>query len=81
MTRKIHVEGRTLRTSEVAQKLGFTNPNTVSSWAKRCGVKALYKEPGHKGQNVYLEEDIEAGLARMPGRGAGGGRPWLRNRT
>ena len=76
----IKVEGPTLRTSEVAARLGFTNNGSVSSWAKRAGVSPLYKEAGRKGQNVYLESDIGQGVRRMVGRGVGGGRP-PRDRT
>lgn len=63
-----------MTTIEVAARLGYANPNAVHVWTRRVGVKALYKEPGHKGLNVYLVADIEAGIGRMRGRGVGGGR-------
>lgn len=75
MAKVVKVSGPTLRTEEVAKRLGFSNMKSVSSWTRRVGVKPLYKEAGHKGQNVYLLADIDAGIRRMPGQGAGGGRP------
>lgn len=64
-----------MTTAEVAEYLGFSNPNTVSTWAKRHGVRALYKQPGKRGVNVYARQAIKEGIKRMPGQGVGGGRP------
>lgn len=73
MTKTMRIDEPTLTTSQVAIRIGYTNNNGVSAWARRVGVVPLYKQAGHKGENVYLESDIERGLARMPGRGARGG--------
>jgi len=70
-----------MTTTEVAERIGYTNNNGVSAWARRVGVRPLYKQAGHKGQNVYLATEVEAGLARMRGRGVGGGRRRLRARS
>lgn len=70
MTKAVRADEVTMTTSEVAARIGYTNNNGVSAWARRLGIVPLYKQVGHKGQNVYLAEDIERGLARMPGRGA-----------
>jgi hypothetical protein len=64
-----------MTTREVADYLGYSNPNSVSSWAKRHGVAPLYKQAGKKGVNIYSRREVVAGKARMVGQGVGGGRP------
>lgn len=64
-----------MTTLEVAEYLGFSNPNSVSTWAHRYGVAPLYKQPGRKGVNVYSRAAVVEGKQRMPGQGMGGGRP------
>jgi hypothetical protein len=64
-----------MTTREVAEYLGFSNPNSVSSWASRYGVAPIYRQPGRKGVNVYARTAVMEGKKRMPGQGMGGGRP------
>lgn len=56
-------------TPAVAAYLGYANLNGVSVWAKRHGIKPLYKQPGHKGFNVYARKDVVEGKQNMPGQG------------
>lgn len=64
-----------MTTREVAEYLGFSNPNSVSTWAHRYGVSPLYKQAGRKGVNVYARAAVVEGKNRMPGQGVGGGKP------
>lgn len=64
-----------MTTREVADYLGYTNPNGVSAWARRYGVEPLYKQAGRKGVNIYARAQVIEGKKRMVGQGAGGGRP------
>jgi predicted DNA-binding ArsR family transcriptional regulator len=64
-----------MTTREVAEYLGFTNPNSVSTWAMRYGVSPLYKQAGRKGVNIYARAAVIEGKRRMPGQGIGGGKP------
>ena len=58
-----------MTTGQVMAYIGLHNPRGVSVWCARRGIKAVSRQPGHKGQNQYLRYDIERGKAKMIGQG------------
>lgn len=69
-----HMNKDLMTTEDVRAMFDYATRQVALAWCHRHGVKPLYKQPGHKGMNVYRRADVLAGKDRMPGRGAGGGR-------
>lgn len=62
-----------MTTSEVARFVGASSSRSANTWLRRCGIVAISRQPGPKGENIYLREDIEQAKNNMPGQGKGGG--------
>lgn len=58
----------TVTLTEAAELLGIENPRSARRALDRADVRAVSREAGKGGQNVYLRAEVEA--IRRPGRGA-----------
>ena len=56
-------------TVEVATHLGVA-PESVRNTLSRLGVKAVARQPGRSGLNLYDAAEVRAAAAARPGRGA-----------
>lgn len=74
--RKPLTDAPEITTSEVMAYLGYRSLRATADWCRKHKVHAISRRPGTHGENVYRRLDVERARAAMPGRGAGGGRPW-----
>jgi hypothetical protein len=57
----------TVTLTEAAELLGIDNPRSARRALDRAEVRAVSREAGRGGENVYLRAEVEA--VRRPGRG------------
>lgn len=58
-----------MTTSQVMRYIGYDNPRGVVVWLARRGIEPISRQPGRKGENLYLRSKIVEGKESMPGRG------------
>lgn len=48
-----------MTTSQVMRYIGYDNPRGVVVWLARRGIEPVGRQPGNKGENLYLRSKIE----------------------
>lgn len=56
-----------MTTIEVMEYIGYRNLRGVAVWCNRRGIHPVSRQPGRKGENLYLRSQVEEW--RRPGRG------------
>lgn len=54
-----------MTTTQVMKAIDYHNPRGVMVWCARRGIKPVSRQPGLKGQNMYLRSDVERGIERQ----------------
>jgi len=53
-----------------AEYLGLAHARDATTVLRRLGVQPVSRQPGRRGQNLYLPAEVKAAHAARPGQGA-----------